>query len=139
MDATTLALGDRLRRRREERHISLKEVENATSIRMGYLEAIEGGEIKKLPSPIYAQGFIKKYASFLELDGERLLKEHAHLLEELTEQHDDKSDFAFGIGTVEVRGTAEGESRWKPGLLWIGISSAVVVILWFTLRALGWF
>ena len=40
-------VGEIFKNKREEMHLSLKEVENATSIRMMYLQAIEEGHIDK--------------------------------------------------------------------------------------------
>ena len=57
------ALGEIFQTRRKELNLSLKEVENSTSIRLPYLQAIEEGQMDKLISPIYAQGFVKQYAT----------------------------------------------------------------------------
>ena len=67
-------VGELLRNRRKEMNLSLKEAENATSIRTAYLQALEEGEMSKLISPIYAQGFCKQYAFFLGLDGEQIVR-----------------------------------------------------------------
>ena len=83
-------LGEIFKQRRQERSLSFKEVENATSIRINFLEAIESGQLAKLISPIYAQGFIKKYATFLELDGESLIQQHPAVLKVLNERPQEK-------------------------------------------------
>lgn len=75
-----LHLGEVFRTKREEQSLSLKDVEAATSIRYSCLEAIENGYLGKLISPIYAQGFIKKYAAYLGLDGERILQDHPYVM-----------------------------------------------------------
>lgn len=113
--------------RRKEMNLALKEVENATSIRMNYLQAIEDGQISKLISPVHAQGFIRQYASFLGIDGDKLIKENSHifLLNPI------KQEFSYGIGTMEVRGTQGGGVKWLPNLMWIGVSIVVVVAAWF--------
>lgn len=69
-------IGESFRQRRKEMNISLKEAENATSIRMSYLQAVEDGEVNKLISPVYAHGFVKQYAAFLGVDGERIIREN---------------------------------------------------------------
>lgn len=127
-------LGDIFRQRRQEKSISFKEVENATSIRINFLEAIESGQLGKLISPIYAQGFIKKYATFLELDGESLIQQHPAVLKVLTEKPQEKQDFTFGISSIEVRGTPGGEVKWLPNLLWVGLSVAIILSAWFLAR-----
>lgn len=132
-------LGDILKKCREERKLSLKEIENATSIRMSYLQALEEGHLGKLISPIYAQGFIKKYAAFLEIDGEKLIREHPYIMKLLNEKHADSPDFTLGIGTLEVRGSPGGEIKWLPNLLWVGLSVAAILCGWFLARYLGLF
>lgn len=132
-------LGDILKKRREERRLSLKEVENATSVRMSYLQAIEEGQLGKLISPIYAQGFIKKYAAFLEMDGDKLIGEHPTIMRLLNEKRADAPDFTLGIGTLEVRGSPGGEIKWLPNLFWVGLSVALILSGWFLARYLGLF
>lgn len=121
-----LHLAEIFKERRKELNFTLKEVENATSIRMSYLEAIEDGQLTKLISPIYAQGFIKKYASFLDIDGDALIKDHPYVVK-LLNDNSDKQEFSFGIGTMEVRGSPGGEVKWLPNFLWVLISVALIV------------
>ena len=61
-------LGDILRREREKQNLTVKDVEQETSIRALYIEAIENGDYKSLPGEVYAKGFIRNYAGFLKLD-----------------------------------------------------------------------
>ena len=68
-------LGDAFRTKREEMNLSLKEVENATSIRMVYLQAIEEGRVDHFLSNVYALGFIRQYATFLGYENEALNKD----------------------------------------------------------------
>jgi len=132
-------IGNTLKQKRKEKNLSLKEVENATSIRMGYLQAIEDGHLGKLISPIYAQGFITKYAVFLELDPEKLFRDHPYVMKILNEKSPEIQDFTLGIGTLEVRGSPGGEVKWLPNLVWVGISVAVILVGWFFARYLGLF
>src|SRR5258708_37869825 len=60
-------LSQRLHNERVLRKLSLDDVAAATKIKSRFLAAIERGEYHKLPSPAYAQGFVKNYASFLGL------------------------------------------------------------------------
>jgi len=64
-------IGEMLKEKRRELNLSLKEAENATSIRMGHLKAIEEGDMDQLISSVYAQGFIRQYATFLGFDENR--------------------------------------------------------------------
>ena len=130
-------LGQIFRSRREERHLSLKEVENGTSIRIAYLQAIEEGHLGKLISPIYAQGFIKKYASYLELDGEQLIREHPYVLHILSDSQLRPEDFSLGIGSLEIRGSPGGEIKWLPNFLWVGLSVGIILLGWLAARYFG--
>jgi cytoskeleton protein RodZ len=62
------APGAQLRQAREQRGLSLDEVSTKTRVQRRYLQALEEGTVDKLPEPVYARGFLKRYADFLELD-----------------------------------------------------------------------
>jgi len=68
-----ISLGIFLKKSREERHIELDEVAEATRITKHNLEAIENDEWSKLPSQVFIKGFLKSYAGFLGLDKETVL------------------------------------------------------------------
>mgnify|MGYP002621695093 CR=1 FL=1 len=68
-------LGEVLRAERERQRLTIQDIEEGTSIRAVYIEAIETGDYKKLPGDVYTKGFIKSYASFLNLNGEELVKQ----------------------------------------------------------------
>jgi len=128
-------LGTSLRVKREELNLTLKEVENATSIRTLYLQAIEDGRVNHFISNAYAMGFIRQYANFLGLDNEVLVKDHPEAFRQPVE----KQDFAYGIGTLEVRGSPHGGVRWMPNLLWGGAFVLIAVAAWYFAKFLGVF
>ena len=66
--------GEGLRAYREANNISIESIADRTKIRKVYLECIETNQIDKLPGLIYAKGFIREYASCLELDPETVLE-----------------------------------------------------------------
>lgn len=126
-------MGEKFRAKREEMNLSLKEVENATSIRMPYLQAIEEGKIGHFISTAYAAGFIRQYGNFLGYETEKLQKEFPEALRLPPE----KQDFAYGIGTLEMRGSPHGGVRWVPNLLWGGLFVIVAFAAWYFARAVG--
>ena len=128
-------MGEMFRSKREEMNLSLKEVENATSIRMLYLQAIEDGRVGHFISNAYALGFIRQYASFLGMDGEKLMKENPDAFRLPAE----KQDFAYGIGTLEMRGSPHGGVRWMPNLLWGGAFVILAIAAWYFAKFLGVF
>lgn len=77
-------VGYTLRQERERQNLSISDVEEGTSIRAIYIEAIEAGEYDKLPGNVYTKGFIKSYAKFLDMDVDALVKEFLADIAELT-------------------------------------------------------
>jgi hypothetical protein len=69
-------VGTILREARNRRKVELSEVEAATRIRLRYLRAIEDEEWDVLPGGFYTRGFIRTYAAFLALDGDRLVDDY---------------------------------------------------------------
>lgn len=70
----SLTLGEKLRKIRSERRLSLKEISKSTRIQNKYLEYLENGEYDKLPPNVYVKGFLKSYANYLGVDENYLLK-----------------------------------------------------------------
>lgn len=125
-------IGEMFKERRTERSLSLKEIETATSIRTNYLQAIEEGEVFNVISPVYAQGFIKQYAQFLGLDGNRILKDQVPPRKDTV-----KHDFAYGLGTLEVRPTPGQGMKWFPNFVWVGLGALVIVAAWLFAKYIG--
>ena len=68
-------VGSVLRKARDRRKVELSEVEEATKIRLRFLRAIESEEWDVLPGGVYTRAFIRTYAAYLGLDGERLAED----------------------------------------------------------------
>jgi cytoskeletal protein RodZ len=66
-------LGAVLRTAREAKFIDLARVERDTKIRIRYLAALERGDYRDLPEPIYTRGFLRNYGLYLGLDPEYLV------------------------------------------------------------------
>jgi cytoskeletal protein RodZ len=120
-------LGLVFRQKRKELNYSLKEVENATSIRTNHLNAIEDGEMKKLISPVYAEGFVKQYAIFLGMDGEKIIKDNP----EVFLKGSQNQEFSYGIGTLELRQNPGAGVKFIPNVVWVGAFVAVLGLAWF--------
>ncbi len=69
------AIGARLLEERRKQGISLDEVAAKTYIPLRLLSAIEVGNMNSLPEPVFIQGFIRRYADVLGLDGTAISKE----------------------------------------------------------------
>lgn len=61
-------LGEFLKRERELKKISLRELSKNTRVREYLLKAIEEDRHELLPSPIYIRGFLSAYAKYVRID-----------------------------------------------------------------------
>ncbi len=66
-------IGHILREARENKGLTLEDVQANTRINVRYLTALETGQYSKLPTPVHARGFLRNYARFLGLDPQPLL------------------------------------------------------------------
>ncbi|HSK42478.1 MAG TPA: RodZ domain-containing protein [Candidatus Binatia bacterium] len=71
------AFGDRLRREREMRGITLEEITESTKISRRHLEALEGEHFDQLPGGVFNKGFVRAYAHFLGIDEDRAVADYA--------------------------------------------------------------
>lgn len=68
-----LTVGKLLKQERENKNISLKDVEKKIMVREKYLRALEENDWDYFSSKVYVTGIIKNYAHFLNLDSNRIL------------------------------------------------------------------
>lgn len=133
MNEDAKRLGKTFHTKRSEMNLSLKEVENATSIRMMYLQYIEEGKCSQHISPVYSLGFMRQYAGFLGLDCDTLAKEYP----EAFRLKKEKQEFDYGIGTLESRGSHSSGGKWFPNLVWGGIIVFILLGAWYFAKAVG--
>ncbi len=67
------SLPERLYEARERKGVDLYRAERDTKIRARYLGALERGDYKDLPGPVYTKGFLRNYALYLGLDPDEIL------------------------------------------------------------------
>jgi cytoskeletal protein RodZ len=77
MDETE-TLGKYLRRERELRKISLRELSKNTRVREHLLTAIEEDRHDLLPSPTFVKGFLNAYAKYIGLDANEIILRYQH-------------------------------------------------------------
>ena len=64
-------IGHLLELARQRQGVTLEEAEKATRIRSDSLQRLESDDHSAMPEPIYVRGFVKAYANYLGLDGDR--------------------------------------------------------------------
>lgn len=73
VDAEAVPFGGWLRRQRELRQVSLREIADVTKISIRYLEALEEDRFDVLPAPVFAKGFLREYARYVGLDPDEVV------------------------------------------------------------------
>ena len=68
--------GERLKRERELREVSLEEVAKGTRITERFLQALENEQWDRLPGGVFGRGFVRSIARYLGLSEENLLAEY---------------------------------------------------------------
>ena len=67
--------GLKMKRAREERGMSLREIADITKISATVFEALERNDIKRLPGGIFSRSFVRAYASEVGLDPDQTVRE----------------------------------------------------------------
>ncbi|HEV8702393.1 MAG TPA: RodZ domain-containing protein [Candidatus Polarisedimenticolia bacterium] len=70
------SFGETLKRERELREISLRQIAEATKISIRYLEALEENRFDVLPGGLFNKGFIRAYSRFIGIDGEAMVNSY---------------------------------------------------------------
>ncbi len=73
-------LGRLLKTAREDRGLSLDELQDITKIQKRYIEAIENEKFHLLPGPFYTRAFIRNISDTLNLNTDQLLKQYEGIL-----------------------------------------------------------
>ena len=73
------SIGERLEEARKKKGISLREAAEATKIRGDYLQQFENNRFDINLTEIYVRGFLRSYANYLKLPGDKILNDYASL------------------------------------------------------------
>ena len=116
------ALGKYLKRERESKRISLREVSKNTKVKEHLLKAIEEDQYAALPSPTYVKGFLLSYAKYLGLDPNDILLRYENSLKgEPDTQAEDLPEKNF-LGNI----------RYLPNKRYLWIIGGIIVVGFFT-------
>ncbi len=76
------SFGDKLRREREMRRITLDEIAESTKISRRHLESLEKEDFDSLPGGVFNKGFVRAYARYLGLDEDQAVADYAAVANE---------------------------------------------------------
>ena len=111
--------GDKLRRAREERGMSVEDVANETRIPQRHLELIEDSRFGELPARTYAIGFARTYAKAVGLDDREIAADVRKELATETSRQDQRAQ------TFEPGDPARVPSR---SLAWLSALAVVLLV-----------
>jgi len=77
-------IGEKLREARESHGVSIEEAAEDLKIRPSQLKNLEDGNIKEFKDIFYVKFFVRDYAKYLGLDGEKLLDDFNEFLFDYT-------------------------------------------------------
>lgn len=136
-----MSFGEELKRERELRQISLREISEATKISLRHLKALERNEFDGLPGGVFNRGFVRAYAQFIGVDPETMV--NAYLLQERS-QGDEGEQGDSPLRRGRATDATGGSQRAKPDRgrllrwgLWILIILAVAAGIYFAIRFLA--
>lgn len=124
---TDLSVGEILRRTRVHYGQTLDDASLYLRIRVSQLEALEKGEIDKLPGRVYAIGYVRTYSEYLGLDGEKMIQ----LFKQQSGGRTGKPNLHFPAPASESKGPNVGVIIGSLAVL------VLVVGVWVALSATG--
>jgi cytoskeletal protein RodZ len=80
------SFGEILKRERELRGISLREISEATKISIRHLDALEDSRIADLPGGLFNKGFIRAYALHVGIDPDEMVNNYLYDVGQMEEQ-----------------------------------------------------
>ncbi len=124
--------GGKLRRARERRGLSLRQVSAKTKISINALEALERNDISRLPGGIFSRSFVRAYAIEVGLDPDDTVREFLELF-----YGEPPPAIAVPARVSEQESRFESQQRIAAVVLkLIAVSLPLIgVILYFTLRS----
>lgn len=117
--------------------VTLTDAERSTRVRAKYLEALETGQFDQLPEAVYALGFVRRYAEFLDLDPRSLTNQFRQ--EEIAQRK-------LGLPAPEAepnllainQGPRQSQFVITPKLFWVSASCLLILTvfsyLWWQIQ-----
>lgn len=127
-EAESTSFGEWLRRQREMREITLRDIADRTKISMRYLQAMEDNRFDLLPAPIFAKGFLREYARYVGLSPDEVVNHYLSVQQQALGDEEAKRDQTL---------SHQKPHRPKPVRSWTyGIFLAISVLVLVGLVAL---
>jgi len=133
------SFGEELRREREIRGISLKEISDATKISKRFLDSLERNDHRALPAPVFTRGFVREYARYVGLNAEDMVNRYNYAASQ-----DDRIEKPPRIEKYPQTPVRDITPRPKPkrgipsSFARVDRNATVLVVIAFALIAVAW-
>jgi cytoskeletal protein RodZ len=127
-----MTIGNQLKKARQKKQVTLKDVYAYTKIQPDMLSALEDDNFQKIPNPVYVKSFLKEYARYLGLDAGQILNEYAQLHEK---EFFEEDRHAEERPKTSMRKTIDTQYIKSIRLVFIGIILIVLLLYSFKLLA----
>ncbi|MGH9391569.1 MAG: helix-turn-helix domain-containing protein, partial [Vicinamibacteria bacterium] len=111
------SLSERLKRERELRGISLKQISEETRIGVRFLQALEDDRLDIIPGEFYRRSYLRAYARYLGLDEDRALNVYDFSRKDKSSQGEAES----GSGDAAAFPALPAWLKWVLASLGIGL------------------
>jgi cytoskeletal protein RodZ len=123
------SFGDWLRRQREMREISLRDIADRTKISLRYLEAMEADRFDLLPAAVFAKGFLREYARYVGLSPDDVVNHYLSVNHPEEQEAGAKDDTKVRSKPRPVDpGQPTVRRNWSSGLL-LALAALVLLVL----------
>lgn len=130
-------IGVILKAAREEKGLSLDEVQMVTKIRYKHLVALEAGDFDQLPGEVYVKGFLVNFANAVGLNGEEILQKYYALKDQASadtrETQNAESEMIWPEPVPPEKGArpaARGKTPFYILVSIVGLLLAGAIIFW---------
>jgi cytoskeletal protein RodZ len=125
-------LGQRLRQERENKGLSLEDLQKLTKIQKRYLLGIEEGNYEVMPGKFYVRAFIKQYCEAIGLDIDAIFEEYKSDIPS-TQTEDMPQQLSRARSRKEIPQQTKGVSKaydYLPTVLVVAGVVVVGIIIW---------
>ncbi len=122
-EADKESFGTWLRRQRELREITLREIADTSKISLRYLQALEEDRFDLLPAEVFAKGFLRQYARYVGLDPEETVN---FFLDARGQEEEDQDE-------TPPR-PAAAVATWFYAVAAIAVAILLMMVVWWLIR-----
>ncbi|MGX6961993.1 helix-turn-helix domain-containing protein [Vagococcus xieshaowenii] len=127
-------IGERLRKARLSKGITIEDLQKITKVQARYLSAVEDNQFELLPGTYYARNFIRQYAQAVGLDGDELVEVYdgggVSKSTAVIENQRSRTE----LNRKKHRTSNISKDKWPMLLLSLASLLIIATVFWLTLR-----